>query len=201
MAEYNMEAFVRRETGKGHRMDLLRRGLIPAVVYGKTVGSLPVEVLAKDFREVLQGGRNTIINLSVSGNGGPYKVMIRDMQFDPVKRSVIHADFQQISLSQRVHATVPVQITGSPAGGLARPALRNLEVSCLPTGIPGQIAVDVTGMRPGESVTVSGLEAPRGVEFLNDPDVTVVTVLAENVGAEEVPAAERPPEEDAGRNE
>lgn len=185
MADYDMEVSVRRNKGKGYRMNLLRRGLVPAVVYGKSMGSLPLEVFERDVREALAGGRNTLINLSVSGNGGPYKVMIRDLQYDPVRRSIIHADFQQVSMRERINADVPVQLAGEAAGGIPRVALRSLEVSCLPASIPAQITVDIEGRMPGDVVTVSDLKFPGEVRVLNDPAATVVIIQAEGAGAAE----------------
>lgn len=195
MAEYNIKASIRGNMAKSYRKDLFRRGLIPAVVYGRTMGSLPLEVAEKDVQNAVQAGKNTIINLSVPGNGGPYKVMVRDLQYDPLRRSVIHADFQQINLRNRIHIRVPVQLAGDVAGGMAQIALRELEVSCLPAKIPNQITVDVSGMKPGDILNVSGLAVPRGVDVLTDPDVTVVTVLApREEPAEGAPGGEKPGE-------
>lgn len=198
MAEYSIKASVRANMAKSYRKNLLRRGLIPAVVYGRAVGSLPLEVAEKELQNAIQAGKNTIINLSVPGNGGPYKVMVRELQFDPLKRSVIHADFQQISLRNRIHTGVPVILTGEVTGGVAQIALRELEVSCLPAKIPGQITVDVSGMKPGDSLTVSDLAVPRGVDVLTDPDVTVVTVLAPREEPAEGAAGAVAPVEPAG---
>lgn len=176
MAEYNIRAFARSVMTRGYRKGLFRRGMIPAVVYGRTVNNLPLEVAGKDVLNALLAGKNTIINLSVPGNGGPYKVMIRDVQYDPLKREVIHADFQQIFLRNRVHARVPVYMAGEAAGGVARLSLRELEVSCLPARIPARITVDVSGMKPGDTLSVSGLAVPKGVDVLTGPDTMVVSI-------------------------
>lgn len=197
MTEYNIRASVRENLSKGYRRDLFRRGMIPAVVYGKTVRNLPLEIPGKEVENALQAGRNTIINLTVSGNGGPYKVMVRDLQLDPIKRAIIHADFQQISLRDKIHTTVPIHLSGVVASGLARLALRALDISCLPARIPDRITVDVTGMSPGDSISVAGLEVPKGVSVLTDPDVTVVTLMApENEAVEEAVREEAAPEDE-----
>ncbi|MCL6477994.1 MAG: 50S ribosomal protein L25 [Peptococcaceae bacterium] len=195
MTQYSMKAAVRQKTGHGYRKSLFRQGLIPAVVYGKTVGNLPLEVAERDLQNALREGRNTIINLSVLGNGGPYKVMIKEVQYDPIKRVFMHADFQQISMRDKIHTDVPIVLTGEVANGLARLALRELEVSCLPTQVPNQITLDVTGMKPGDAVTVSALRVPKGVKVLTDPDATVVTVLAPEEGPVEEAVQEAPAKE------
>ena len=178
MTEYSLDASVRDNMAKSYRKFLFSRGKIPAVVYGKTLGSMPLEVSGKQLERAVQSGRNTIINLVVSGNGGPYKVMVRDLQYDPIKRVILHADFQQISLKEMINTSVDVAISGETAGGLARLVLRSLEVSCLPAGIPDQITVDVTGMMPGESITVRDLKVPREVRVITNPDAAVVAVMS-----------------------
>lgn len=188
MAEYNLEASVRKDMTKGYRKNLSGRGKVPAVLYGKTVGSVPLEIDEKELREALRDGKNRIIDLAVSGNGGPYKVMVRELQYDPLKKGIIHADFQQISMRDRIHTSIPVVIRGEAAGGLARLVLRRLEISCLPANIPDQIAVDITGMSPGDSLSVLDLDVPKGVNVLTDTDATVVTVSAPEEEAAEEPA-------------
>ncbi|MFZ5642746.1 MAG: 50S ribosomal protein L25 [Bacillota bacterium] len=186
MTEHNLSASVRRNMAKSYRKDLLSRGMVPAVVYGKTVGNVPLEIGLKDLERALHSGKNTIINLAVSGNGGPYKVMVKDLQYDPLRKGLIHADFQQISLKDRINTSVDVVLTGEAEGGLARVVMRSLDISCLPTNIPDNITVDVSGMSPGGSITVGDLDIPEGIRVLAEPDVTVVTVMAPD---REVPVA------------
>jgi large subunit ribosomal protein L25 len=173
-----MEASVRKNMSRSYLKDLFKRGLVPAVMYGKTLGSLPLEVNEKKLQDAVKSGQNSIIDLLVSGNGGSYKVMVRDLQYDPIKGTIRHADFQQISLKERIHTTIPVNLSGKVVEGLARLALRYLEISCLPAKIPGQITVDVSGMKPGDTVVVSDLEVPKGIDVLTDRETAVVTVLA-----------------------
>lgn len=190
MTEYSLEASVRKNMAKSHKKNLLSQGMVPAIIYGKTVGSLPLEVPGKELYGVVRAGRNTIINLAVSGNGGPYKVMVRELQFDPLKKGIIHADFQQISLLDKIHTTVPVNISGEAAEGLPQLVLRQLEISCLPANIPSQFTVDVTGMKTGDSVAVYDLAIPEGVSVISDPRAIVVTVLSQKEEAGEETAGQ-----------
>ncbi|MHB8156854.1 MAG: 50S ribosomal protein L25 [Desulfocucumaceae bacterium] len=196
MTEFNLEAFVRKNMAGGYRKSLLGRGLVPAVVYGKTIGNLPLEVSRIELQKAVRGGKNTIINLAVSGNGGPYKVMVREMQHDPIKRLIVHVDFQQISMEDSINTTVDIHIVGEADGGLVRPVLRSLEIACLPTGIPDKVTVDVTGMRPGDSLAVRDLKVPGGVKVLSDPDTAVVAIMAPDAG----PAEEKTVENVTGEN-
>ncbi|MFZ5650592.1 MAG: 50S ribosomal protein L25 [Bacillota bacterium] len=186
MTEYHLEASVRKNMTKSYRKSLYGKGMVPAVLYGKNVGNVPLEVPGKELQHALHTGRNTIINLEVAGNGGPYKVMVRDLQYDPLKKEIIHADFQQISMHDRIHTSVPVVIRGEVDGGMARPVLRRLEISCLPADIPDQITVDISGMKPGDSLSVIDLGIPEGINILSDEDATVVTVLSPDADAVEV---------------
>ncbi|MCL5058898.1 MAG: 50S ribosomal protein L25 [Actinobacteria bacterium] len=183
MTEYSLNASIRSNMAKSYRKYLFSRGMVPAVAYGKTLGSMPLEIAGKELEKAVQSGRNTIINLVVSGSGGPYKVMVRDLQYDPIKRGIVHADFQQISLKERINTSVDVAISGEAAGGLARLVLRSLEVSCFPAGIPDQITVDVSGMMPGDSIAVRDLNVPPEVRVLSDPDAAVVAVMSPGAGA------------------
>ena len=177
MTDHQIKASVRKSMSGGYRHGLFKQGLIPAVVYGKAIGNLPLEVVEKDVLKVVSEGRNAIINLSVSDNGGPYKVMVRDMQYHPVKKSIMHVDFQQVSLRDKVHVAIPINLSGEVADGLAQIALRELEISCLPAKIPDQITVDVSGLKPGDTIAVSDLKVPKGVTAETNPHLKVVTVL------------------------
>ncbi|MFZ5646220.1 MAG: 50S ribosomal protein L25 [Bacillota bacterium] len=194
MAGYNLEASVRKNMTKSYRKRLYSKGMVPAVLYGKNIGSLPLEVSEKELQDALHTGKNKIINLEVSGNGGPYKVMVREMQFDPLKKEIIHADFQQISMRDRIHTSVPVVVYGEVDEGLAQVVLRRLEISCLPADIPDQITVDISGMSPGDSLSVIDLDIPGGINVLTDMDSTVVTVLSpeEEVGEKASEAEDTP---------
>lgn len=197
MTEYNLEASVRKNMTKSYRKRLYGKGMVPAILYGKKVGNLPLEVSEKELRHALHTGRNTIINLEVADNGGPYKVMVRDLQYDPLKKEIIHADFQHISMCDRIHTSVPVVIRGEVDRGMARPVLRRLEISCLPADIPDQIAVDISGMKPGDSLSVIDLDIPEGINILSDEDATVVTVLSPETDAVEAAPKETAETEDA----
>lgn len=187
-------AQVRAGRGKGYRNRLAAQGKIPAVVYGKAVGSLPVEVSLRELRKFLGGetARSKVLDLKITGDGWERqeKVLIKELQHDPLTGRLIHVDFHQISLTEEVTTTVPVELSGEPAGikkgGILQHQLREVEISCLPTAIPGAITVDVSGLDVGDTIFVRDLIVPEGVKVLADPDEVVATV----VEAEEEEAAE-----------
>lgn len=204
MTEYNIDARVRQGRGKGYRNDLVEKGMIPAVVYGKAVGSIPVEVQTKEVEKIIysDAGRNTLINFSISGDGGAYTVMLKDVQFDPVRREVLHADFQQVDLNLRINTVIPIHLVGEVKEGVLQQVMRRLEISCLPTEIPDSITVSVAGMGPGNAIKVSDLIIPEKIKVLDDTHEIVATVLAGEeetvdveVPDEKVPAAPVPGDE------
>lgn len=199
--EANLRAQVRAGRGKGYRHQLAAAEKIPAVVYGKAIGNIPVEVNVREVEEILtsETGRNTLINLEINGQGQEResKVLIKEVQYDPIRHELIHVDFQQISLTECITTTVPVELTGEPAGvvqgGILQQQLRELEISCLPAEIPEAITVDISGLGLGESLYVRDLPVPAGVKVLSDAEGVVATVVA--------PAVEQAPEREPAEEE
>lgn len=190
-----LEAQPRVEQTKSHKRELREKGMIPAIVYGKSVGTLSIAVDAKELKSIIEkAGPNTLIDMRIKGGGEAekYKVMVKSLQRDPVRRDLLHADFQRVSLEDRVRATVRLRLTGEApgavAGGVLTPLLRRLEVECLPAEIPEAITVDVSGLDVGEIITVADLQTPAGVKVLEDRHTPVVMVAT----AEELPAEEPP---------
>ncbi len=205
--EASLVAQVRTGRGKGYRHRLAAQGKIPAVVYGKAIGNIPVEVELRELEKILAGeaGRNTLINLKITGEGQERqdRVLIKELQYDFLRGELIHADFQQVSLTDRVTISVPVELEGEPVGvkqgGILQQQLRELEISCLPADIPEAITMDISGLEMGDTLYVRDLPVPPGIKVLNDPEEVVATVVApaiERVPGEEEPAEEKeaPPE-------
>lgn len=186
MTQTTLNTTARTATGGSYRRSLAAKGLVPAIVYGKNTGSLPIEVDARSFCNVMAGGRNTIIDLAVEG-GMTHKVMVKEIQRDPIRQDIIHIDFHQISLVDTMQAAVTLVFEGEiSAGGIMQIVKRELSVSCLPEAIPESIKVDVSGLNPGDAITVGQLAVPEKVTFLDEPEQPVVTVTTQ--------AAEEPAE-------
>jgi len=170
------------------------------------MSSIPVALSAGELQKILaQEGSNALINLKVKKNATSktYKVMVKAVQHDPPRRTLIHADFYQYSLKEKIRAEVAINLTGSApgvdAGGILNPVLRRVEVECLATEIPDSITVDISNLDLGESITVSGLVPPPGVTVIEDPDALVVAVTGMETPAVETgaPAGEEIPAEEA----
>lgn len=188
---------------------LRRRGITPANVYGHRVESQAVQAETATIVQLLRtGARNIIINLHVEGEGKPRPVMIRGVQRDPPTGRLLHVDFYQVSLAEKIRTEVPLVVVGeAPAvgayGGILLHSMGNITVEALPTDIPAHIEVDVSGLAEiDSSLFVRDLPIDAKVQVLSDPDLVVAKVAAPRVAeVEEVPEEEEVAAEEAAEAE
>ncbi len=191
MERLSLEAELRKETGKGHARRMRREGYVPAVLYGKERDSVSLKISEKVLSGSLRS--NAIIDLTIKSGRKKDKavVMIKDLQKDVIKGHLIHADFHEISLEEKMIASVSLHLIGEPAGvkegGILSQALREVDVECLPTDIPSWLEVDISHLEVGDSLNVSEIETPEGVTIVTEGDETVVSVV--------LPTIEEEPEE------
>ena len=191
----NLEVERRTGKGKGAARRLRRNGQVPAVVYGiREPASLAVS--PKELERVLatRAGANVIVQLNVAGDAkGERPILIKDLQRDPMKGRILHADFLEIRMDRKIGVSVPIILRGEAPGikqgGVLSQLLRELEVECLPIAIPEEIAVDVSGVNLNGVVHVRDLTLPESVELVTDPEEPILTVAAP-VEEEEKPAEE-----------
>ena len=193
MAEVTLQAVKREKTGKGAARQARAANKVPGVIYGQ--GMEPVAVVV-DRRELVtafltDAGLNVLLNIQVDGESTT--ALARDLQRDPLRGTLLHADFVKVDLKQEVEVEVPVHVVGeSPGvkeGGVLEQPLFELHVRCLPTEVPESIEADVSGLAIGDSLKVSDLSSGRTFEILNDPDASVAAVVAP-VSEEELEAME-----------
>jgi large subunit ribosomal protein L25 len=203
MKEVVLKVRPREKLGKEHVKKLRRSGFIPAVVYGQETPSLPLEIEAKSFSALFRRGlgENILVTLAIGDQkDGGRKVLIREIQRDPVKGNILHVDFHEISLTKKLTIQVPIHLVGTPEGvkdgGILQHVLRELEVECLPTAIPEKIEVDVNSLKIGDSIHVADIKV-ENVEVLSDPESSILTVVPPTVFKEAevaAPVAEEEPE-------
>lgn len=173
----------RRESlGKGGARKARRDGHIPGVLYGHGETPVALAVEKGEFEVALRHhrGGNAIVNLVVSG-GSAVTALVRDVQYDPLSRRIVHLDFQHISLTEQIEVEVVLHFLGVPVGvkdggGILEHSIRTLEVRCLPTAIPASIDVDVTALNVGDSLHVRDLKV-SGFDIVTDGDVTIAAVV------------------------
>jgi large subunit ribosomal protein L25 len=177
---------VRARTGKGNARAFRRSGRVPAVLYGRKAEPLPLSVDPQALVRSLdkERRRNTVFTLKVSGNGRSEDVtaMIRDVQLDPVRRTVVHVDFLRISLDEEVRVTVPLVMKGTPVGvvngGNLHQPLHELPIAAKPAAIPTRIEVDVSALNIGNALHVSDLTLAAGVRALLPGKEALASVVA-----------------------
>jgi len=191
MEQLQIDAIVRRaETPSAIRLG----GMIPAIMYGRDQEPVELQVDYRHLEKALsRGARSRVINLVVGTAGDSYPVMLKEVQYDPRRGSIIHADFHKISLKEKVRTHVPVLVVGGEEvdkrGGIIQHQLREIEVECLPTSIPLRFVVDVSALEIGHHISIGEVEFPEGVEPVDEPDTVVVTIVApRHVEEEEVAA-------------
>jgi len=171
-----------RETGSAVSRRLRAEGHVPGVLYGHGITPVHLTVERRDLRIALSGaaGVNTILDLQVDGTS--YPAIVKDLQRHPVKRTVNHIDFQQVSMNEEITVTVPVHLTGEAKaviaeGGLVDTAVDGLEVLTTPNNMPSEILVDITNMQPGDVIRLGDLTLPAGVRAVAEDDLVVVSIL------------------------
>lgn len=164
----------------GRKVNRIRKvGLVPANIFGKDVKSEAISINAKEFSEVFKkAGETQIIDLS----GKP--VLVSNIQVDPISGLMLHIDFRQVDLKEKIEAKVPVEVIGeSPAEkqnlGTVVQQLHEIEVSALPTDLPEKITVDAsTLLEVDQAIYVKDLKVDKNVEIISDLETIVVKVEA-----------------------
>jgi large subunit ribosomal protein L25 len=195
-----LEAVKRSTTGKNEARRLRAAGQLPAVVYGaRKAGDQPepmqVAVDPKPFLRILHSssGFNTLITLKVK-DGDDARVLVRDVQLDPVSQHPLHADFYRVNMDRKINVTVPVMLKGEARGvkvdgGVLDFVHREIEVSCLPAEIPNAIEVDITNMGIGDAVHVRDVAASAAWTPVTDADLMLFHIIAIKVTEEPTAAA------------
>jgi large subunit ribosomal protein L25 len=195
MAIVSFNATARDQAGKGAARTLRSKGLIPAVIYGHGRDPQSLSLNARDLDKLLGHiqAESTVIEVSVGGTTS--KTLIREIQRHPIKRQILHVDFQALVAGEKVTVSIPIVLEGIPegvrlGGGVLDQTLRELEIEVDPSSIPDHIEFDVTNMVIGDSVHVSDLKMPEGVEVLDDPETSVAVLAAPRAVIEETAAVE-----------
>jgi len=188
MVEIKVE---RREgNGKGGAKKLRRTGVIPAIFYGPKRTTMSVRVSAEEFGKKLAHLEGSHLIRLVNAGGADAElhdkaVLLREVQRHPVTDDVLHIDFIEVDLTERLTVSVPLHFIGKAAGvvtgGILQPILREIEVECLPTEIPEFIEVDVSPLGIHEAVHLAEVKLPEGVTAVGDGAQPLVTVLPPTV--------------------
>jgi large subunit ribosomal protein L25 len=177
---------------------LRRNGELPGVVYGLGKQENTLAVDARQLRAKVRklDGSHLIRLKSVDTALDGRIVLIKEVQYHPVTHDIFHLDFYEVDMTRKITVMIPLNYVGRPEGvvqgGVLQPIAREIEVECLPTDIPGQLDVDVSGLEIGDGLRSDDLSLPPNVTIMT-LDVPLVNVLAPTVieeSEEEAEAAE-----------
>jgi large subunit ribosomal protein L25 len=200
---------IRTTTGNGPARRLRMSGQVPAVVYGPKTEPVLLSVNKSDLEQLFKKGGigQVVLNLVIQKNGETLTMpaMIKELQTHPVSRNFIHIDFYEIKMDQKITAKIPVVTTGIAKGvelgGILQIIRRELEVECLPLEVPESIEIDISDLDIGDSIHVEKIRLEGEIEFLEDDNYTVVTVLAPKLEEEEPEEEEEDEEEEAEKED
>jgi|Deesub1362A_J573_1020465.scaffolds.fasta_scaffold03701_6 large subunit ribosomal protein L25 len=204
-------AVSRREgTGKSAARKLRQRGFVPAVIYGTRPQAEHLAVAVNDLQKVLAqvSGSVAFLSLQVEGEDAPRMAMLQEVQLDQIGRRYLHVDFLEIHPEKELTVEVPLELVGEAAGVKAGGMLNQLAYTLIVRGlvadIPDTIAVDVSGLEVGDTLTASQVPLPEKVAAAWEEDFPVATCLkpmAAEVAEEEGEEAEGEAGEEAAAEE
>ncbi|HYG46936.1 MAG TPA: 50S ribosomal protein L25/general stress protein Ctc [Allosphingosinicella sp.] len=202
--QLTLSAETRERAGKGASRAMRREGRVPAVVYGNKEEPLAVHVEEKALMKMLNTGHfmNSVVMIEVAG-GTTARTLPKDVQFHPVTDRPLHVDFLRISEHSKVHVNVPIRFTdeersrGLKRGGVLNAVRHELELVCDAAEIPDEIEISLAGLDIGDSLHISAVTLPKGVESaITDRDFTIATIVPPSglkMDAEDAQAAEGEP--------
>lgn len=193
MAQFSLSARIRDNKGKGVARRLRRDDQIPAVFYGPNAKATMLSVGYRDLEGIIKQNtsENIILGLKIESESGieSRKVMLKELQIDPIKDTYLHADFYEISMDKELTVDIPVHLVNTPIGvqkgGILQHVKREITITCLPDNLVDSLEVDVSGLDIGESIHLRDIEIPEGIKTAQEDHLTIAVVVAPSVAPEE----------------
>ncbi len=189
--EIKIKAEQRQAQGSGAARRLRRQGLVPAAMNRIAGGTTLVQLNAHDFENMLRHHSTNQLLVVLELDGQSVPALLREVQSDVMSGHVTHADFGEISLTRKLRVSIGLRLAGEPEGvktegGILEQTLRHVEVECLPSDMVEFFTVDVSALKLGQSLAVSGLKLGDQYTVLTHGDVSVATIVS--MAEEEAPA-------------
>ena len=191
--QVNLNATSRDVEGKSSSRQLRRAGSVPAVIYGGDKDPIRISILEKDIAKAAEipGFATQILNINISGE--EQNVILKELQRHPATQRVLHADLQRVNPDTKISISVPVRFLNEDIcmgvkmhGGAISRLINNIDITCLASNLPEYLEVDVAELDVGDSVFLSALNLPEGVEIPSlalgeDRDQAVVSITEAKV--------------------
>ncbi|MBE9542197.1 MAG: 50S ribosomal protein L25 [Proteobacteria bacterium] len=203
MATIQLDSKKRTTIGKGSARKLRSMGRLPVILYGPETDSIMLSLDYKQLEKILRGksAESIIFDLRVDSNGknNSKRVMIKEIQKDPVTRDYLHVDFYEISMEKELEVDIPVYLVNTPIGvsegGILEHIRRELKILCMPKNLIDKIEIDVSGLDVGQSLHIEDISFPPGLKSIEDGNLTIATVVAPTIEEEKVEEEEIEEEE------
>lgn len=177
MTDFKIKAIKRDRSAKETR----KNGMVPAVIYGKKYDNQSLELEATEFiRLYKEAGSSNLVDLEIDGNN--IKTLIHDIQRDPLKNAITHADFLKIDMKEKIRTEIPLEFVGETdlviqQEGSLLTNKDSIEVECLPADLVDHINIDISVLTSFDmNIKVSDLRVPSGIEVLDDPEEVIALV-------------------------
>jgi large subunit ribosomal protein L25 len=183
MATASLNATARSGNGTGDARKLRALGNVPAVIYGHGRQAQSLTIITREIDRLLStvSAGSTVIELTVDGKTA--RTLIREIQRHPVKRNIVHVDFQELVAGEKITVNIPLRFTGTAdgvrnSGGILEETMHQVHLRLDPSSIPDHVDVDVTPLTIGHSIHIRDLKLPEGVTILDEPGATVCVCIA-----------------------
>ncbi len=211
--EFVVTAEPRSDQGKGASRRLRRAGKVPAILYGAGKEPIPLSV---DHNRLLRQLENEAFYshiLTIDIEGRKEQAILKDMQRHPAKPFIQHLDFMRVSAGEKIRVNVPLHFVGGDVapgvkigGGIVTHTVTEVEINCLPKDLPEYIEVDLSGLELGQSLHLSDIKLPKGVELVQllqgeEHDVAIAAIQATRGSAESGAAGEAEGEQEGAGGE
>ena len=173
-----LQAEIRERTGSKAVQKIRNEGRIPAIIYGHKQTPVAISLDAHNFVEGLHHGHRL---MDVQIDKKKEKIIVKDLQYDYLGKSIIHADLMRVDIKEMIKVTVPIELKGAATakgtheGGIIEEHADHLDIECKATDIPESIAVWVKDVGVGDALHVSDITLPEGVKLLSPPETLLVT--------------------------
>ena len=195
MADLVLNVTERVEKGSTQVKRLRKEGFIPGVIYGTGNDNVHLKVSMQDLLHLLHGhaAENLILVLKIKRSDNKEEVrnvLIRELQKNPMSDEFVHMDFMEISMTEKLEVSVPIETIGDAVGvieqgGVVEHVLREIEIECMPKDVPELLEVDITELRIGDALLVKDVPLPPDVSLVTDPEETLVMVVVPRIIEEE----------------
>ena len=198
--DFTVTAVSRSDIGKGASRRLRHQGQIPAVIYGGGKAPLSLSLRHDEMLHHLEHEAFYSHILNVSVDGKAEKAVLKDVQRHPAKPKIMHIDFQRVSASEKLHMHVPLHFVGEDvapgvkAGGAVSHLMTGVDIACLAKDLPEYLEVDIAALDVGESLHLSDIKLPAGVEIPSlvqgeDHNLPIVSIHKKKGGGDEEAAS------------